>query len=325
VTAVQDADPALVANALADPRRRVEAPRFPRPEDDVDLPGLYAWFVDKAGAAVLARAAEAPLSAGLIYAGRAGAGTSSATLRSRITRNHLGGRIRSSTFRLTLASLLAAELRLAGAGGRTLASDGEERLSRWMSEHLAVAVTPVVDPAALVGLEAAVLNRLDAPLNLEGMAPTRLRARLTRLRSTLVVVGDRPVRIVIQSPAPPGLSDDPAALPRGSAPPDITSVLSALVGSTIPTMTGRPNRVLRVQGRMAWVATDRSPHGQPVDIADIQDAADRLYQTGVLTVDVATVGHRSAFVGAVLSTLPGARVLLRPRRIVLVDPEGDGK
>jgi hypothetical protein len=45
---------------------------------------------------------------------------------------------------------------------------------------------------------------------------------------------------------------------------------------------------------------------------------DLLARDGEVTVDVETLGYRSAFVGAVLSTLPGARMLAtRPARVAL--------
>jgi hypothetical protein len=45
---------------------------------------------------------------------------------------------------------------------------------------------------------------------------------------------------------------------------------------------------------------------------------DLLESTGEVTIDVATVGYRSAFIGAVLTTVPGATVLpTSPARIVL--------
>jgi hypothetical protein len=44
----------------------------------------------------------------------------------------------------------------------------------------------------------------------------------------------------------------------------------------------------------------------------VQDALDLLERDGEVRVDVATLGHRSAFVGAVLSTLPGVEVDTRP-------------
>jgi hypothetical protein len=56
-----------------------------------------------------------------------------------------------------------------------------------------------------------------------------------------------------------------------------------------------------------------------VPLASVQDAAERLFEQGVLTIDVATIGYRSAFIGAALSALPGTRASTNPRRIVLVD------
>lgn len=100
--------------------------------------------------------------------------------------------------------------------------------------------------------------------------------------------------------------------------PDMQAVLSGLVGSSIRTMTGRENRLLRVSGNTVWVATGRSPEGKPVDISEVQDAADRLFRHGEIEISVPSVGYRSAFVGAALSSLPGTAAELRPRRIRLV-------
>ena len=101
--------------------------------------------------------------------------------------------------------------------------------------------------------------------------------------------------------------------------PDIPAVLVGLVGQTIWTMDRRqPNRILEVSADKVLVATGRSPDGKPVKIAVLQDAADRLYRDGELKISVRNVGYRSAFVGAVLATLPGTVVELRPRRIRLV-------
>jgi hypothetical protein len=95
------------------------------------------------------------------------------------------------------------------------------------------------------------------------------------------------------------------------------AVLQGLVGSTIRTMTGKPNRVLRVDGDVVWVATARSPEGKPVEIRKVQAAADRLYQEGEIAINAASVGYRGAFIRAVLATLPGVVSAVRPRRIRL--------
>lgn len=102
--------------------------------------------------------------------------------------------------------------------------------------------------------------------------------------------------------------------------PDMYAVLAGLVDSSITTMDGRHvNRILRVAGDTVWVGTGRSPEGRPVDIRQVQAAADRLYRYGEIEISVASVGYRSAFVGAALLTLPGTLGDVRPRRIRVAD------
>jgi len=108
-----------------------------------------------------------------------------ATLRSRIGGNHLNGNIRSSTFRFTLAAALREPLALQlGPGGRLDASSNQE-LSRWIRRHLSLACVAWRERATLSGLEHAVLERIDPPLNLTGMTTTALRRRLRDLRRDL--------------------------------------------------------------------------------------------------------------------------------------------
>jgi hypothetical protein len=173
---------AETAGQLLEPGRRLPAARFPPAGSASDAPGLYAWFVDVEGASQLSAGLGAPVRPGLVYAGQAGAGASSATLRSRIRANHLGGSITGSTFRMTLASVLARDLVLVDEGGRRLSGEGESRLTAWMLEHLSVAVAAAPDRAALSALEDEVLALLDPPLNLQGMAPTGARELLRRRR-----------------------------------------------------------------------------------------------------------------------------------------------
>jgi hypothetical protein len=82
--------------------------------------------------------------------------------------------------------------------------------------------------------------------------------------------------------------------------------LESLVGETIETFRRRPNKVIRLEGTDVIVATARSPSGKPVPIAWVQTALDRLEADGEVEVSVESLGHRSAFVGAVLASLPGA-------------------
>ena len=108
-----------------------------------------------------------------------------ATLATRIGGNHLGGRVRGSTFRLTLAAALRRSLRLTVEGPKRLAPASEKKLTEWMTEHLQVAVHPFDDRDPLGDLEDRVLDRLDPPLNLDGRPPSSVRARLSRLRAEI--------------------------------------------------------------------------------------------------------------------------------------------
>jgi len=74
-----------------------------------------------------------------------------------------------------------------------------------------------------------------------------------------------------------------------------------------------------VRGDEVFVRTDeaKSPGGEPIPIQWVQDAADTLFAEGEIAINVEEASHRSAFVGAVLSTIPGARALRRPARVVL--------
>jgi len=82
-------------------------------------------------------------------------------------------------------------------------------------------------------------------------------------------------------------------------------VLASWQGRTIATVTGAPNRILEVVGEEVVVATDRSPAGQPVPLSMVQNALDLFERDRRVTVDVETLGHRSAFCGAVLRTIAG--------------------
>jgi hypothetical protein len=98
---------------------------------------------------------------------------------------------------------------------------------------------------------------------------------------------------------------------------DARSHLAGLAGRIIPTLTGAPNTVLGLEGEDVIAATGRSPQGQPVPIAWVQAALDRLRRDGEVEISMASVGHRSAFVGAALAALPGARIAQDPLRVLL--------
>ena len=167
-------------SALLDPASAV------RPEQllaegsaGLDGPGLYTWWIDQAGAADLSRGMGHPVSAGLLYAGKAGghrreAAPSSATLWGRVVGNHLRGNVRSSTFRQSLAAIL----REAGVG------DDEDAVTRWMFAHLRVAMLPV-PPEDVGRLEDELVAAAQPPLNLSGLPRDERRSELTRLRGLL--------------------------------------------------------------------------------------------------------------------------------------------
>ena len=181
-----EVDRAIVALTGAEPG---SASEFPWERTDLHQPGLYCWWVDRPGAAELGVAASGRRT--LVYSGQAGAtrwpsGTrSGATLFSRISSQHLGGRISSSTLRQTFAALLRDRLDLQLAAPGALTTDGERRLSGWMTDRLAATVWPTARADRLRDIEHGVIIRLDAPLNLAGAVATDLRSRLTEGRRAL--------------------------------------------------------------------------------------------------------------------------------------------
>jgi hypothetical protein len=100
---------------------------------------------------------------------------------------------------------------------------------------------------------------------------------------------------------------------------DARAHLEGLVGQEIFTLTRRmPNTILGLDGDDVIVGTRKSPGGERVPIEWVQDGIDLLVQGHEVVVDVDTLGHRGAFVGAVLATLPGAFVRpTTPRRVAL--------
>jgi hypothetical protein len=178
-------------HALESQARPIRAAEWPDELTDLDNPGLYSWWVDRRGAADLAQGLGHRVKEGLIYAGQTGATkwpsgtTGDATLRSRISRNHLRGNIRGSTLRRTLAAALRSPLALVSTGPGRIDSESERRLTAWIESHLEVAVYAFPNADALIDLEHCVLAKLDPPLNLNGMGPTPVRVELARLRRDL--------------------------------------------------------------------------------------------------------------------------------------------
>ena len=167
----------------------VPASEWPAGAEGLDRPGLFAFWVDEAGAADLARGLDLPLEAGRIWIGQAGATrwpsgrANSDTLGERIARTHLMGRVRSSSIRLTLAGILFAQLDLVVQASALLQASAEQDLSDWMSAHLSIAVHPHDDRDSLAGLEQGIVQRLDPPLNIDDYLPaTSVRQSVIALR-----------------------------------------------------------------------------------------------------------------------------------------------
>lgn len=169
----------------------VRACDWPGSLSGLDGPGLYAWWIDASGAEELSAGLGFTVSVGRIYLGQAGAGSSVAhissksTLRSRIARNHLAGKVRSSTLRSTLAAVLFAPQELVLDGPRRLEAESEKKLTSWMRSHLSIAVYGVDSGADLAALEKGVVQALLPPLNVEHI-PRGERRRLLELRAIVL-------------------------------------------------------------------------------------------------------------------------------------------
>jgi len=194
------ADVEAALEALATAAQAVPAGEWPPrlvgedgsgPSLGLDGPGLHSWWVDKDGAADLSQGLGAGLAPGRIYLGQAGgtrwpAGKKVATtLVRQIGETHLGGRVRASDLRFSLAAALFGELGLQVQAPMLITPASEVALSAWVKRHLAVAVHPVADADALESLERRLLIRLDPPLALLHMPPSPVRARLCELRRVI--------------------------------------------------------------------------------------------------------------------------------------------
>ena len=104
--------------------------------------------------------------------------------------------------------------------------------------------------------------------------------------------------------------------------PSARLLLERLRDREIRTVTGAINRILEVQNEAVVVATGRSPNGQSVPIVSVQAALDLLARDREVAVTPEVLGYRSAFVGAVLLTLPGTSAEPgSPPRIVLLEAD----
>jgi hypothetical protein len=175
---------------LTDGSNAVEPARFPKYPDQAAKAGMYAWWGDHEACNVLGEELGTQVSR-LLYAGQAGATRwpsgvrSSATLLSRIAKQHIRGNTRSSTFRLTISSILLDRLALVAATGGRLDRPSNARVSAWIATHLKVSIAPFDDRDSLGTVEKEVVAFLDPPLNLNHCRPSDARALINERRKLL--------------------------------------------------------------------------------------------------------------------------------------------
>jgi hypothetical protein len=156
----------------------------------VDLPkqgGFYAWWIKRGSIdAVPSRPHPSEPDLDLLYVGIApGRASSPATIRSRVVRNHIGGNIAASTFRLTLAALLQAKLGITPVRRKTkivLLPEQNQALSTWQREHLRLTWAESAKPWIL---EDVLIAELKPPLNLAKNLADPFHPVLTHARALL--------------------------------------------------------------------------------------------------------------------------------------------
>jgi len=139
------------------------------PADPPASPGFYAWWARRGALPDVPWRAHPTASLGLLYIGIAPSRvTSRATLRSRLLRQHIGGNVGSSTFRLGLAALLWETNgwvpRLSASGRPALSDRDNQQLSEWQQVHLQVSWATVGEPWSI---EALAVASMAPPMNRE--------------------------------------------------------------------------------------------------------------------------------------------------------------
>jgi hypothetical protein len=153
-----------------------------------DLPGVsgfYAWWMDTGSIPQLQGPRNAKASKlELLYVGIAPVRpTSTQSIRTRVIGNHLRGNTGSSTFRFSLAALLAVELDLHPIKRHSkvvLPLEENRALSEWQRRHLSLTFAPYPEPWTI---EHAVIVQLKPPLNLAGNHGHPNHGGLTRARA----------------------------------------------------------------------------------------------------------------------------------------------
>ena len=233
-------------------------------------------------------------------------------------------------------------LLLESAGGRTAGSDRPRNdeyvpalalLLRRLGDRRAVLVSALVASARVSTVPESQRTLLQGPLDLADVtACEELRLDITTAQGRIGLPagaakeGNNRKRLQLRLDVPgygPGdagkLAADLAAPSTRElqAWPTAGELLWSLIGEEIRTVSGMPNMVLAVHGDTVLVRTNRSPDGQPVEVSEVQQGLDKLKMHGSVRVNVEELGHRSAFVGAVLATLPGAQFTTSPATVTL--------
>jgi hypothetical protein len=209
-------------------------------------------------------------------------------------------------------------------------------LLRRLGDRRAVLVSALVASAPMTAIPEGERSLLQGPLDLASVTDfERLRLDITTAQGRVGLSagasreGNNRKRLQLRLDVPgygPGdadkLSADLATASIGElqAWPTASDLLRSLIGEEIRTVTGTPNMVLAIQGDMALVRTSPSPEGQPIEADEVQKGLDKLRVQGSVRVNMDELGHRSAFVGAVLATLPGTQFTNNPATVTLAAP-----
>jgi hypothetical protein len=160
----------ILTSELATPVTLAKAKHSPDDGGVPSGPGLYAWWTTTDDALHdLPRASQAKDSGlRLLYVGIAPSrASSSATLRSRVLGQHVGGNLASSTFRRSLAALLWEQQGwrpVTTPGGKiAFAREDNAALTRWQEQHLRLAWCVVFEPWTREG---ELIAEMLPPLNL---------------------------------------------------------------------------------------------------------------------------------------------------------------
>lgn len=174
---------------LGDVGRSCPVSEFPSGFEDLDHPGIYAWWANDYAANFMSDRLGEEIAPGIVYIGQAGAiksgSKSNSNLFQRLSSNHMGGTLRTSTFRLSIAAILWEEVRQFHIGDREIGDRGEQQISQWIEQNFRLVAAPFADRNQLRMAEAEVLSHFNPALNLAGMGPSRIRSALTARRAAL--------------------------------------------------------------------------------------------------------------------------------------------